>query len=139
MVNKLLRQALFIFPVVVFFSAASAQESLEGSLDDPAARSLDEAKPPVSRRGPLVMRDPRTGMLTGVACNTHARALKVIAKWKETLRFTGLSQNGRLIELFMSDKGTYTLVETKPKGLKPACFINVGHGQIVNAAIGTAL
>ncbi len=55
--------------------------------------------------------------------------LKVIAalkeKYQEVPNSVGLSNNGTMIEVFVSDTGSFTIINTRPDGL--SCLISAGE------------
>lgn len=46
-------------------------------------------------------------------------------KYKEVPRFLGISQNGYLVQLYVSEKGTFSVLLITPQGL--ACMVDAGE------------
>ena len=58
-------------------------------------------------------------------CDDHAAIVAGLARnYQETVRSMGLSGQGTMIEVFASDAGTWTIVQTAPMGT--ACLIASG-------------
>lgn len=68
-----------------------------------------------------------------VPCAKREDLLKVLGvKYSEKLANTGVTAVGHLVEVFVSDKGTWTVVSSQPSGL--SCILAAGtswEGQIV--------
>jgi len=61
----------------------------------------------------------------GSQCGPHAGVVAVLAKkYGETVRSMGLTGQGTMIEVFASDTGSWTIVQTAPMGT--ACIIASG-------------
>ena len=62
----------------------------------------------------------------GMVCGKHADIAKRLESgYQEVRTGIGLAGNGGLIELYVSDKRTFTIVLTRPNGL--ACLMAVGE------------
>ena len=60
-------------------------------------------------------------------CADHAAVVAGLARnFGETVRAMGLTSAGTMIEVFASDAGTWTIVQTSPMGT--ACLIASGGG-----------
>lgn len=58
-------------------------------------------------------------------CAPHAEMVKLLTgKFKEERRGIGLVNNNRVVEFYVSDKGSWTIIGTKPNGV--ACIIAAG-------------
>jgi hypothetical protein len=67
-----------------------------------------------------------------VPCAKRDELLKLLGtKYAEKLANTGVTAAGQLVEVFVSDKGTWTVVSSQPSGL--SCILAAGsawEGQI---------
>jgi hypothetical protein len=84
------------------------------------------------------------GMLGGVA-PTHAQAIMQVpcgkrddlikllgSKYQEKLANTGVTAVGQLVEVYVSEKGTWTVLSSQPTGI--SCILAAGsawEGQII--------
>ena len=61
-----------------------------------------------------------------MVCGNHEAIEKRLAEnYKEVRTGVGLAANGALLELYTSEKGTFTVVLTRPNGL--SCLMAVGE------------
>jgi hypothetical protein len=71
--------------------------------------------------------------LMQVPCAKREDLLKVLGvKYSEKLANTGVTSNGQLVEVYVSEKGTWTVLSSAPTGL--SCILAAGsswEGQIV--------
>lgn len=66
-------------------------------------------------------------VLAQMVCGNHADIEKRLETgYQETRTAIGLAANGGLIEIYTSEKGTFTVVLTRPNGL--SCLMAVGDG-----------
>lgn len=57
---------------------------------------------------------------------------QLVTKWHETQRAVGMEKSGRLIEVFVSDKGTFTIIISDPSGT--SCAATAGEDwQFIDA------
>lgn len=63
----------------------------------------------------------------GGACAPRSKLVQTLLDdYRETQAGTGLTQTGAVLELFTSDKGTWTLLASQPNGI--SCMIGAGNG-----------
>ncbi len=61
-----------------------------------------------------------------LACTSHDDLAKVLGtKYKETLVNYGIGAKKNLVEIFVSPKGTFTILQTYPNGV--SCIIAAGE------------
>ena len=66
-----------------------------------------------------------TTAMAQMACATHDDLGKLLgSKYQEGITHMGLAGGQNLIEIFVSEKGTFTVVATRPNGL--SCIIAAG-------------
>jgi hypothetical protein len=68
-----------------------------------------------------------------VPCSKRDELIKLLgAKYSEKVANTGVTGAGQLVEVFVSEKGTWTIVSSNPSGL--SCILAAGsswEGQIL--------
>ena len=73
-----------------------------------------------------------TPSLAQTVCGKRADIVKRLnSGFEEQRRSAGLATDGNLVEVFSSEKGTWTIIFTRPGG--PTCLVAVGdHWQQIN-------
>ena len=75
--------------------------------------------------GCLVLATAATPLQAAPACGPHQKVTKALTgKFKESRKGWGLAGGKQLMEIFVSKKGTWTVVITNPAGL--SCVVAVG-------------
>ncbi|MDJ0951628.1 MAG: hypothetical protein QNJ94_22185 [Alphaproteobacteria bacterium] len=64
-------------------------------------------------------------MASGVCADRARLAQQLERKYKETPRAIGLSSEGRVVEVFASESGSWTMIVTYPNGI--SCAIDSGE------------
>jgi hypothetical protein len=74
---------------------------------------------------PLMLCASETIAQTAVPCGDRAKLIAMLdSKYSETLANVGVTGQSQLVEVYVSDKGTFTVVMTNNKGV--ACVIAAG-------------
>jgi len=88
---------------------------------------------PVAQAGQPVETDPMTRTTSPVeataqrTCIPHEAAdAKLRNEFSEKVLGRGISGDGTLLEIFMSSRGTFTVIKTTPDGL--SCVVDFGEG-----------
>lgn len=65
------------------------------------------------------------GTVQAAQCADHAAVVAGLARnYGETVHAMGIASNGAMVEIFASDKGTWTIIQTTPAGV--ACLVGSG-------------